>query len=210
MIINITTTTLENINTIAEAVIAFCTVFGLRLIAIAKKDIKTRSQRESATSALQKIEEFKKILESSLTFNATLREHNIQKYNEECGDFIATPKVLRWPGVSNIKCVNAALHLANDLESFSAYFMHGVADEKVAFTPASLEFCAMVKSIYPYISAMRDNETHNLYKNVIQLYQIWSKRLKNENIKKQIVTLSRESRELEASTPKTTPSIGAK
>lgn len=205
MIIKITTTTLENIGAVTESIIALCSMLALYLIVIAKKDIKTRSQREAATSALQKIEEFKKILDSSLKFDITLREHNIQAYNEECGNFVTTPKILRWGGVSNNKCINTAIHLANDLESFSAYFMHGVADEKVAFTPTSFEFCEMVKSLYPYISSQRDNETDNLYINLIQLYQIWFKRLKNENIKKQIVTLSKG---IEKNPPKTKPPIG--
>ncbi|HSR89010.1 MAG TPA: hypothetical protein VLK22_01230 [Candidatus Udaeobacter sp.] len=207
MTINITTTILENINTVAQSIIALCSIFALNLIRIAKTDILTRSQREAATSALQKIEEFKKILVLYLEFNKTLHEHNIQAYNEECGDFVATSKVLRWGGVSNNKCMNAAIRLANDLECFSAYFMHRVADEEIAFTPTSIEFCAAVKSIYPYISSMRDSETHNLYKNVIQLYQIWFKRIKNENIKKQMVTLSKE---LETNTPKINPPIGTK
>jgi len=87
------------------------------------------------------------------------------------------------------------LNVVNNIETFAAYFIQEVADEKVAFHSCGGTFCSVVEkcSFIICIGNIKKHETP--FFNTIKLYNIWCDRLQTEGIKIQKEMIEKELKE---------------
>ena len=73
----------------------------------------------------------------------------------------------------------------NELEAISAAFISGVADEMTGFKIIGRSFCGAVQSDYDLIalSRSRTKEAQGYWSNTVHLYQMWSPRLKEAELR---------------------------
>ncbi|MFG0872201.1 hypothetical protein ACF8QD_00580 [Aeromonas media] len=81
------------------------------------------------------------------------------------------------------KFVTEFVNVANAMESFSTYFMSGVADEEVAYLSLGSTFCSTMKTLAPLLIPMSNDERR--FAACLSLYQIWGMRRENEALQKQ-------------------------
>lgn len=81
------------------------------------------------------------------------------------------------------KFVTEFVNVANAMESFSMYFMSGVADEEIAYHSLGSTFCSTMKSIAPILIPMSNDERR--FAACLSLYQIWGMRRESEVLHKQ-------------------------
>ena len=74
------------------------------------------------------------------------------------------------------------LELFNPLESFSLFFVSGVAEEKVGYLTVGHTFCSTVKKYAPLLVRLSD-ETY--FNNTLKLFSIWSHRIEKERLEKE-------------------------
>lgn len=73
--------------------------------------------------------------------------------------------------------------VANALESFSTYFISGVADEELAYLSLGSTFCKSMKKIAPILIPVSDKGKN--YSAAFKLYSIWGSRFESEDLGKQ-------------------------
>lgn len=73
----------------------------------------------------------------------------------------------------------------NELEAISAAFTSGVADEATGFKIIGRSFCGTVQCEYDLIALSRDKskEAQGYWNNIVQLYKMWSPRLKEVELR---------------------------
>ncbi|MBW1888448.1 MAG: hypothetical protein JRI52_08885 [Deltaproteobacteria bacterium] len=71
----------------------------------------------------------------------------------------------------------------NLLDFYSMTFTKKVAFEEAAFDCVGITFCWSVEDYYPMIALARDNSEDKMYCNLLELYTIWSNRLKKDELK---------------------------
>ncbi|MFT4805825.1 MAG: hypothetical protein ACI9YE_003053 [Psychroserpens sp.] len=75
------------------------------------------------------------------------------------------------------------LDVANAMESFSTYFVSGVADEKIAYLSLGSTFSSSMKTISPILIPISNDGRR--FSATLRLYSIWGTRLESENLEKQ-------------------------
>lgn len=73
--------------------------------------------------------------------------------------------------------------VANAMESFSTYFVSGVADEKIAYLSLGSTFCDTMNKMAPILIPLSNGGRR--FSSVLDLYSIWGSRLNSENLLKQ-------------------------
>lgn len=68
--------------------------------------------------------------------------------------------------------------------------IHGVADEKIAFTPTSDHFCTFIKDNYTGLIIARQRNIP--FENVVKLFEIWDSRMKVDALEKKQLELQME------------------
>lgn len=170
-----------------------------RAVEVAKKDIETRTKRESVILASEKIEEFaknvfpkmnecKRLIEGA---GIELRAWNLIdfKFDESSlqADEKEGAKIWLEKLRASVDGYNGAVRLLNSLEAFSIYFANGAADEQIAYPPLSTAFCKYVRWLTPLLIALRaitdkDDLRKGRYRNTIVIYQKWMARIKKESL----------------------------
>lgn len=75
------------------------------------------------------------------------------------------------------------VNIANAMESFSTYFVSGVADEKVAYLSLGSSFCDSMKKLAPILIPISNDGRR--FSATLRLYSIWGERLESEALEKQ-------------------------
>jgi hypothetical protein len=83
-------------------------------------------------------------------------------------------------------------HTMNLMEAFSLYMISGVADEKLAFRSISSTFCTSAEKLLPLYLVNNIQQKEKYYKSIIDLYIIWSTRLKKEMLEMEQKELTKE------------------
>jgi hypothetical protein len=166
-------------------------ILGLKQLKIAKSDIKIRSSRESAHIASEQCKIFiREVLPLTASFDKLLRENKVPSYNGAIKDFMneeltnASTWYNDWLNKmgelagKETEPLSIEVTAINALESFSVYFIRGIADETIAFSSVGIVFSNIVERYYPYISLVRSQKNQfNYYDNIIQLYRLWKGRI---------------------------------
>lgn len=74
------------------------------------------------------------------------------------------------------KYVNIMIKILNNLEVFSMYFVHGIADKSVVYQPLHMSFLETVRLLYFDISYVNRNGERKYYVNTIKLFNVWKKK----------------------------------
>ena len=75
------------------------------------------------------------------------------------------------------------------MESFSTYFVSGVADENIAYLSLGSTFCYNMKKYAPILIPLNDNGRS--YSATLRLYSIWGERLESEILEKQKIEIDK-------------------
>ena len=201
--------------TLATAGLAVVAFFGLRSVALSKKDMQNRTTREAAQCAIDHCNEMARELVPMYTaildgirvqglplFVSDTSEVSFEKTEE-------TKKInnaIEWMGKLDRELIEKAIPLMNRLEAWSMAFTHdpSLADEKVAFGPCALVFCQIVMGLYPlFLTQRRTNPASGPYQNVVTLFQGWYAKTAQAPILEQL-------RRLQAEGSRLPPTIGKK
>jgi hypothetical protein len=77
---------------------------------------------------------------------------------------------------TSLSILSKALAITNRLESFSLYFVAGVAVEEVAFASRGATFCNETKKLFPII-ACGMHQHPPAFKNLLSLFFLWNNRI---------------------------------
>ncbi len=195
---------IEKLDLLTQIIIAGCALFALKQINLSKKSFQLNSKRESVRYASELIDYYlNKIIplspqgtkEIDLAIAATYRgEFNLKSFTiEEIEQahpelkkhFKETFEREQKRVKANLEQMFPNLKERNSIESFAAPFIAGVADEQIAFTAVGRTFCHTVKDYYSDYCIVRTetDKGFNPYENTIQLYNIWSERIKKHGLK---------------------------
>jgi hypothetical protein len=185
----------------------------------AKTDLETRSRRESVVLAAERCADFANIVMRGLKQLETAIDAGVQvtRWKLKDADFnwksledekqgkAWAAEVLKTPSAHN-----EIAACANDLEGFAIYFATGAADEELACPVAGPVFCERVEYLAAHIISAREGTaglTSGPYQNTIRLYNLWSERLKAQQLTKD---LTRTKQQLGALKPDRIRPIGTR
>lgn len=164
-------------------------IASYELLAQEKKDLKLRAKRDSIESSCEQI---KKYMEEIVPMRWELNEYIKLIKLEHIKRLTFTRKDLKmsredfdkW--YENVKSdpgkSEKTISILNKLETFSIYFIKGIADESVAFSSMSISFCEIVEDLYPLICIYReDNRENSYFTNLAELYKLWKERIESIN-----------------------------
>ena len=187
---------LEIVYYLSGPVIAYIAYLALGQIRISKEQIKEQRKSLQITS---KREALKLTSDQVFIYSEKiipLQNKLNEKISAEGVDFINKFKVEVESGSVNVirpagkhqfssikKIIPELVDVANAMESFSTYFVSGVADEKLAYLSLGSTFCNSVERIAPVIVPTSNQGKH--FNAVLNLYVIWKSRLEAENLEKQ-------------------------
>ena len=188
-------TWLEILYFISGPIIAVIAFFALGQIRVAKEQIeeqkkllKITSKRDALKLTSNQIEIYlDKIIKLQNILDKKLASENIDilsKYEVE----ITSDSLKLIPPKETFntddleKIIQELADVANAMESFSTYFISGVADEKIAFFSIGSTYCNSVKRLLPVLIPL-SNEKNFL--SIINLYKIWAMRIESESLQKQ-------------------------
>lgn len=168
-------------------------------IAIAKKEIKTNSERESALLAAKQCEIFadKFLPPISKLISLTGNDKGLPKYSGKTYTFQVDSNFAKnapsffkkWS--TNTEAMDIMAKLLNDLEAFSVYFTKKIADESIAFQSLGDVYCKTIEDfLYPFITVSRKDK--NLFSNVVELYNLWRDRIRTQQLELELDNLLEE------------------
>lgn len=141
---------------------------------------------EQITSYCEKTIPLQNILNDKLeTENIKVLENFKIEFNSEC--ILVTPPDGDF-NLEDLTCfMEEFIDVANSMESFSTYFVSGVADEKIAYLSLGSTFCNTMNKIGPIMLPISENGRYFLA--TLQLYRTWGLRLENEDLEKQKIEI---------------------
>ena len=172
------------IATIAVVVIAG---LGLNSLRLAKKDMITRSKRESVLLSMERMDEFaRKIIPANSKLLTKMRMEGVPVFVKSVDDVrFESPvnksemkRATAWLKLISDKA--SVIHLMNIVEAWSGYFTNRLADEEVVFGPCSQTFCSFVMQNYAHYLIARGKNNSGNYPNTIDLFLAWRHRLGKE------------------------------
>jgi hypothetical protein len=159
-------------------------IASYRQIVLLKADLKTKNERAAAEKAIEACDRYfcSYIPLNSVNYRETV-EKKLDGYSGPVGDFSpgSVPSEILPKSAQRFALVSW-LPAMNQLESISAYFISGVADECTGFRVMGRSFCGTIKLQYDVISLSRREASNPYWSNAVKLYQLWSPRLAKEEI----------------------------
>ncbi|WP_018758020.1 DUF4760 domain-containing protein [Paenibacillus terrigena] len=156
-----------------------------------KEDMQIRNKRMSIEKSIEYMNWFaKEFLPNSSQYRKNAREKGLSEFKGEIEkDFIISQSDLK--NVDKLKKLLTMLELGiddiiNQLESFSAAILNGLADEEICFYPLHGSYCEFIEEWYSeYISFARRDGNTNYYGNLVELYKVWKSKSIKLNLSKQ-------------------------
>ncbi|MCK5052443.1 MAG: hypothetical protein KAS53_12015 [Candidatus Cloacimonetes bacterium] len=160
----------------------------------AQKNRISNSKRETYTIAAKKCDEFLTIIIPIIDVLDKAKKKSGVSFFEKSQVTISKNKIEVKPNYSSkdeiIKVFNLPLlDLLNPLESFSLFFVSGVAEEKIGYLTIGKTFCSTVKDYLPAIVSLSEGEH---FKNILSLFQIWNCRFEKVRLEKEKVRIEKE------------------
>jgi hypothetical protein len=81
------------------------------------------------------------------------------------------------------------------------YFVNGLADERVAFTPTAQSYCLDCELLSSFIGLYRNKPGFEYYYNLVKLYQYWKTRLIRKELDQKAAEVQLQKAKLPASDP---------
>ncbi len=178
-------TIIEGVAFLSTILIAMVGIIGLRQLFLMKVDINSRNDRASKEKAIDASSSYlNEYCPLTVPFFNLVESEKLGSYDGPIMTFSlnSIPKDKLKNSILRYKC-DFWLDAMNKLESISAIFANGIADEKLGFQIIGRTFCYSVESNYDLISISRKGGACDYYTNIISLYKIWRPRLKKEELK---------------------------
>ena len=198
----------ENLSYLSGPIIALLGFGAIIQIRIAKKAIVVNSKRQAAELATKQIDKYSEQiipiqnvldnLEKNLKFERTkyseLKDFTCDEIEQKISKEEFTKNLEH--GYVNLEAINPVL---NAMDTFSTYFVKGVADEEIAFSSVGSTYCYSIEKYHFDICMARSEEDTMIYHNLVELYNIWNPRLKSEKLSKELERKKQEIRNLKLS-----------
>ena len=198
---------LELLYFVAGVVVAIGVIYGLKQIALLKKDIRLRNERAAKEKAIEYGRKYlRDYVDLQRAFFVTCQEAKLAHYSGPVGDFTSGSILgnARITALSTRRYVLPSwLPAMNELEALSASFISGVADEGTGFKIFGRSFCKTVESNYDLVALSRSNDSgaQEYWQNIVELYRLWSPRLEaaelrrnKDSIEAKIAALAQDAR----------------
>lgn len=161
-------------------------------ITIAKNDLKIRCQRDARARSMElgekfakeivpKVSDFQRLIDGK---KFKIKLHSLKNfYLEEITDAekVDYDRATTLLG-ENPDLYKETVDILNLFESLALNFTKGVADEEVMFTALADVYCRMVESCFAFLCSRRRKNSLNPYENIVELYQIWSNRMREKGL----------------------------
>ena len=177
---------MENISTwtyfyyVSCMVIAAAAAIGIWQLFIMKHDIKTRNRRAAMENSIKLIERYhEKFTKVADEFYYNAKKENMPQYK---GTVYELPEI----NIDVLKkrseiLVKLKFHrYINGLEIIAAGILSGLSDEDFVFKIIGSSYCDSVATYYDIFKALRDYKGEGGC--IMELFDIWSKRLKKEKL----------------------------
>jgi hypothetical protein len=152
-----------------------------------KRMLHIASKRDSLKLTSEQIASYlDKVIPLANSLNAKLVSENITILDEFSVEFFSgsiqlTPPEKNLNSSLKFNCFTREfVNLLNAMESFSTFFMSGVADERVAYLSLGSTFCSSMKTLAPILIPLGKNS--GAYPSAIGLYHIWGSRRETESL----------------------------
>lgn len=170
---------LESLYFLAGVLLLGGLLLTYRQVVLIKKDIRTRNERAAAEKAIEACDRYfcKYIPLNGVYFHDRMKA-KLKAYDGPIGDFFASsiPESLQKDCAARY-AQSSWLPALNQLESISAYFISGVADECTGFKVIGRTFCGTIESNYDLFAISRREKALPYWANTVALYQLWRPRL---------------------------------
>ncbi|MDX2261098.1 MAG: hypothetical protein SFU84_05305 [Gemmatimonadales bacterium] len=172
-------------------IVGIAACLGLQSLWLTRRDITLRNERECRSCAIDRCRELAEVL---IPLNQTVRAMwAAQQINplplkkklplvHQATDATYQVDSVKWVSAMTFEARVESSAFLNKLETWSAYFMHGLADHETGFRPCAAVFTAFVLQYYPYLVAARADPASGRYPNTVGLYRRWKKKLSEEEI----------------------------
>jgi len=161
-------------------IIAVAATIGIWQLFIMKHDIKTRNRRAAMENSIKLIERFNdKFVKVSDEFYKSEKKENMPEYK---GTIEKLPAIDIDVLLKRLKISgNLQFHkYINELEIIAAGILSGLSDEGFAFKIIGKSYCHSVARYYDMFKAWRDYQGECGC--IMELFDIWNKRLKKEEL----------------------------
>jgi len=182
----------ENLYLLSGPVLTLLAIAGVVQLFLTKKTLKVSSQRDAANLAAQQLKDYcERIIPTLNKYDISLRKEKIQDVDIEIGEFsrqyledkLGKSKI-KEIFTERLKLLYFQLNVLNTLESFSIYFVKGIADEQIAYSSVGRTFCFSVEKYFFEIAFSRYKDD-NSFQNIIELYKLWRSRLDKDRLTKE-------------------------
>lgn len=194
---------------VSTAAVVIVAIRGLQSLKLARADMITRATRQARACALARCEEWaKSVIPQNGEILTAFSAAKVPVFIKDAKDVAFDPdnsdhvKIARdwWqalpPGISP-----KIITQLNALEAWSMYFIHELADSRVAFGPCAPTFCSQVVQFYAVLLVIRTGGGSGKFPNTIALYKKWIAELGDHEKGKKMASLLKELEQLQAKGP---------
>lgn len=173
---------------------------------LSRKDAALTARRECISSALEQCQEFAKLIQETGRVANELKGLGYDPKGETDATFPFIPPA-KDPKASQIwtenknGVVSRILEVLNKHEAFAMYFVHGLADDQIAFPPTGQSFCNQCEFFATFIGLYRNKPGFEYYRNLVTLYQSWKTRLLKRELEQRELALKMEKNKLPVTDP---------
>lgn len=178
---------------IGGAVVAVAAVLALRQIDLFQKDSLQRAKREAALATVQLCERYAcSLLPQMSAILSSCRALKIPLYDPDLGPNPAEAEkwLAIWKAKKDEDIADKVYDAANHLEAMAMYFVHGIADEQIAYGPIGPSYLTTFTILWPIIYLSRRDDP-NLYRNSMELFRIWLLRSTNPQVQKEAAKMNK-------------------
>lgn len=155
----------------------------------AKESFQLSNQRSSVEKSIEYLDFYKSsIMPSTHSFRSKINQELPKRTSTSHlfdGNFILTSADLNKDIVAEsiVAQRSGVIDVFNHFEHFAVAMLHGVADEQIVFTPIGRLYCEFIEEEHVSLSLIRSKGVP--YRNLIELYKLWSDRLEVEQLELQ-------------------------
>ena len=174
---------------IAGILVAIVAIIALYQIQIARNTLKTQSQRDSLKLTAEQCKYYtetvlklsNELYEKRLEVDCTIFDLGKWNVDTDGEEIIVKSNEETEPSLQQATVVvGEVLDLLNAMDSFSVYFISGVADEALAYKTISNSYINLAEQFMPMILFANKKSGH--ISSLIELYIMWKNRKKHESL----------------------------
>ncbi|MFD2697809.1 hypothetical protein ACFSQ0_07375 [Mesonia sediminis] len=180
---------LEIINYIATIILVIVAIIGLQQLKISKETRKITSKREAFKIAAEQCNFYlEKIIPEINKLNKVIEKKELDFFSKSQvnidGEKISVVPYTENDSIERLidKGIDEVMTVSNLLESFSLYFVSGVASEEVGFNTVGNTFVYSVKNYLPFYISMSNS---GAYKHTLSLFVNWNNKIELEKLNKE-------------------------